>query len=134
VKNFLRRLFRFVNDPRYGLCYSPTPEAYKKAWESVVGDSLKQPFSLIRDPMPGDRPSFKTAFRELRPPLEWPDFLGNGLFVLFCVWVLTRAIMSPEGFWIFLLTLLVIAMGLVRLFVEVCRLAWRAWLSHHNGC
>ena len=89
MKNFLRRLFRFVNDPRYGLFYSPTPEAYKKAWESVVGDSLKQPFSLRTDPMPGDRPSFKTAFRELRPPLEWPDFLGNGLFVLFCMWVLT---------------------------------------------
>jgi hypothetical protein len=65
VKNFLRRLFRFVNDPRYGIFYSPTPEAYKKAWESVVGDSLKQPFSMRTDPMPGDRPSFKTAFREL---------------------------------------------------------------------
>jgi hypothetical protein len=134
VKSFLRRLFRFVNDPRYALCYSPSDEEYKKAWESVVGDSLTRPFSSRTDPEPRTRPSFVEAYRELRPPLEWPDFLGNGLFVLFCVWVLTRTILSPEGFWIFLLTLLVIAMGLVRLFVEVCRMARRAWLSHHNGC
>ena len=134
MKNFLRRLFRFVNDPRYGIFYSPTPEAYKKAWESVVGDSLKQPFSLRTDPLPGYRPSFKTAFRELRPRREWPDFLGNGLFVLFCTWVLRRALVSPEGFWIVLLLLVVIAAELVLVFIQLSRMAWRAWLSHHNGC
>jgi hypothetical protein len=52
VKKFLRRLFRVVNDPRYGLCYSPSDEEYKKAWESVVGDSLTRPFSLRTDPEP----------------------------------------------------------------------------------
>jgi hypothetical protein len=134
VKYFLRRLFRFVNDPRYGLFYWPTPDAYKKALDSVVGDSLKQPFSLSVDPMPGDRPSFKTAFRELRPRREWPDYLGNGLFVLFCTWVLRRALVSPEGFWIVLLLLVVIAAELVSVFIQLCRMAWRAELSHHNGC
>ena len=133
MKYFLRRLFRFVNDHRYGLCYSPTPEEYKKAWESVVGDSLKQPFSLITDPMPGDRPSFKTAFRELHPRREWPDFLGNGLFVLFCTWVLRRALVSPEGFGIVLLLLVVIAAELVSVFFQLCRMAWHAWFSHHEG-
>jgi hypothetical protein len=65
--------------------------------------------------------------------LEWPDFLGNGLFVVFCTWVLYRALVSPEGFWVFLLLLLVIAVGVVRLFVELCGLAWRAWFSRHTG-
>jgi hypothetical protein len=61
--------------------------------------------------------------------LEWPDFLGNGLFAVFCTWVLYRALLSPEGFWVLLLVLLVLAVGLVQLVVAYCRLAWRGWFS-----
>lgn len=132
MKSFFRRLFRFVRDPRYGLCYSPSAEECKKAWESVIGDSFTRPFSL-EAPKPETGPSFIAAYRDLDPPLEWPDFLGNGLFVVFCTWVLYRALLSAEGFCVFLLLLLVIVVGLVRPFVEVCRLAWPARFSHRRG-
>lgn len=133
MKSFFRRMFRFVHDPRYGLCYSPSAEECKKAWESVIGDSFTRPSSL-EAPKPETGPSFIAAHRALDPPLEWPDFLGNCLFVVFCTWVLYRALLSPEGLWIFLLLLLVTAVGVVWLFVELCRLAWRAGFSHHKGC
>jgi len=132
MKNFFRRLFRFVHDPRYGFCYSPSPEECKKAWESVIGDSFTRPFSLGA-PKPETGLSFIEARRDLHPPLEWPDFLGNGLFVVFCTWVLHRALLSPKGFWVFLLLLVVMAVGLVRLFVELSRLAWCACFSRHTG-
>ena len=118
MKSFLRRLFRFVHDLRYGLCYSPSAEECKKAWESVIGDCFTRPFSLAA-PKPETGPSFIGAYRDLDPPLEWPDFLGNGLFVVFCTWVLYRALLSPDGFWVFLLLLLLIAVGLVWLIVEL---------------
>lgn len=102
MRSFFRRLLRFVHHPRYRLCYSPSPEECKKAWESVIGDSFTRPFPL-EPPKPETGPSFIAAYRDLHPPLEWPDFLGNGLFVAFCTWVLYRALLSPEGFWIFLL-------------------------------
>jgi hypothetical protein len=132
LNSFFRRLFRFVDDPRYGLCYSPSPEDCKEAWESVIGNSFTRPISLGA-PKPKTGPSFIGAYRDLDPPLEWPDFLGNGLFVVFCTWVLYHALVSPEGFWVLLLVLLVLAVGLVWLFVELCRLAWRAWFSRHTG-
>jgi hypothetical protein len=77
--------------------------------------------------------SFIEAYRDLHPPLEWPDFLGNGLFVVFCTWVLYRALLSPEGFWVLLLVLLVLAVGLVQLVFAHCRLAWRARFSRRTG-
>ena len=132
MKSFFRRLFRFVHDPRYGLCYSPSAEEYKKALESVIGDSFTRPFPL-EAPKPETGPSFMTAYRDLHPPLEWPDFLGNGLFAVFCTWVLYRALLSPEGFWILLLVLLVLAVCLVQLVVAHCRLAWRARFSRCTG-
>ena len=132
MKSFFRRLFRFVHDPRYGLCYSPSAEEYKKALESVIGDSFTRPFSL-EAPETGTRLSFIEAYRDLHPPLEWPDFLGNGLFAVFCTWVLYRALLSPEGFWVLLLVLLVLAVGLVQLVVAYCRLAWRARFSRRRG-
>ena len=132
MKSFFRRLFRFVRDPRDGLCYSPSAEECKKAWESVVGDSFTRPFSLAA-PKPETAPSFIAAYRDLDPPLEWPDFLGNGLFVVFYTWVLYRASVSPGGFWVLLLVLLVLAVGLVQLVVALCRLAWRARFSRHRG-
>jgi hypothetical protein len=132
LKSFFRRLFRFVHDPRYGLCYSPSAEEYKKALESVIADSFIRPFSL-EAPETGAKLSFIEAFRNLHPPLEWSDFLGNGLFAVFCMWVLYRALLSPEGFWFFLLLLLVLAVGLVQLVVAYCRLAWRARFSRRKG-
>jgi hypothetical protein len=87
--------------------------------------SLSQPRSLKTRRLSSGR----TA--DLDPPLEWPDFLGNGLFVVFCTWVLFRALLSPDGFWVFLLLLVLIAVGLVWLIVELCRLAWRACFSRH---
>jgi hypothetical protein len=132
LKSFFRRLFRFVHDPRYGLCYSPSEEECKRALESVIGDSFTRPFSL-EAPEAGTRLSFIEAYRNLHPPLEWPDFLGNGLFAVFCTWVLYRALLSPEGFWVLLLVLLVLAVGLVQLAVAYCRLAWRACFSRHKG-
>ena len=131
MNSFFRRLFRFVHDPRYGFCYSPSAEKYRKALESVIGDSLTRPFSLDA-PEPENAPSFVEAYRELHPPLEWPDFLGNGLFVVFCTWVLYRALLLPEGFWILLLVLLVLAVGLVQLVVAHCRLAWRVRFSRRT--
>ena len=130
--SFLRRLFRFVRDLRYGLCYSPSADERKKALESVIGDSLTRPFSR-EAPKPETGPSFIAACRDLHPPLEWPDFLGNGLFAVFCTWVLYRALLSPEGFWVLLLVLLVLAVGLVQLVVAYCRLAWRARFSRRAG-
>jgi hypothetical protein len=132
LKSFLRRLFRFVHDPCYGLCYSPSPEECKEPWESVIGDSFARPFSL-EAPKPETGPSFIAAYRDLDLPLEWPAFLGNGLFVVLCTWVLYRALLSPEGFWVLLLVLLVLAVGLVQLAVALCRLAWRARFSRHRG-
>lgn len=132
MRSFFRRLFRFVHDPRYGLCYSPSPEECKKAWKSVVGDSFTCPFPL-EAPKPETGPSFIRAYRDLDPPLEWPDFLGNGLFVVFCTWVLYRALLSPQGFWVLLLVLLVLAVGLVQLVVALCQMAWRARFSRHSG-
>jgi hypothetical protein len=132
LKSFFRRLFRFVHDRRYGLCYSPSAEEYKKALESVMGNSFTRPFSL-EAPETGPRLSFIEAYRDLHPPLEWPDFLGNGLFAVFCTWVLYRALLSPEGFWVLLLALLVLAVGLVKLVVACCRLAWRARFSRGRG-
>ena len=132
MKSSFRRLFRFVHDPRYGFCYSPSAEECKKAWESVIGDSFARPFSL-EAPKPETGPSFIAAYRDLDPPLEWPAFLGNGLFVVFCTWVLYRALLSPEGFWVLLLVLLVLAVGLVQLAVALCRLAWRACFSRLTG-
>jgi cytochrome c biogenesis protein ResB len=61
--------------------------------------------------------------------LERPDFLGNGLFVVFSTCVLYHALLLPEGFWFFLLLLLVMTVGLVGLVLELCWLAWRAWFS-----
>jgi hypothetical protein len=132
MKSFFRHLFRFVHDPRYGLCYSPSPEEWKKAWESVIGGSFRRPFSLGA-PKPENGRSFIGAYRDLDPPLEWPDFLGNGLFVVFCTWVLYRALLSPEGFWVFLLLFVLIAVGLVQLVVAFCQLGWRAWFSRRKG-
>ena len=132
MKSFFRCLFRFARDPRYGLCYSPSPEECKKAWESVIGESFTRPFSL-EAPETGTRLSFIEAYRDLHPPLEWPDFLGNGLFAVFCTWVLYRALLSPEGFWVFLLLFVLIAVGLVQLVVAFCQLGWRAWFSRRKG-
>jgi len=132
LKSFFRRLFRFVHDPRYGLCYSPSAEKYKKALESVIGDSFTRPFSL-EAPETGSRLSFIEAYRDLHPPLEWPDFLSNGLFIVFWTWVLYRAFLSPEGFWFFLLLLLLLAVSLVQFVVAYCRLAWRARFSRRRG-
>jgi hypothetical protein len=73
MRNFFRRLFRFVHDPRYGLSYSPSPEECRKAWESVAGYSFTRPFSLD-DPETGTRQPFIEAYRDLAPPLDWPDF------------------------------------------------------------
>jgi hypothetical protein len=103
-----------------------------KALESVIGDSFTRPFSL-EAPETGTRLSFIEAYRDLHPPLEWPDFLGNGLFAVFCTWVLYRALLSPEGFWVLLLVLLVLAVGLVQLVVAHCRLAWRTRFWRHAG-
>jgi hypothetical protein len=132
LKSFFRRLFRFVHDPRYGFCYSPSAEEYKKALESVIGDSFTRTFSL-EAPETGPRLSFIEAYRDLHPPLEWRDFLGNGVFAVFCMWVLYRAFLSPEGLWVLLLVLLVLAVGLVQLVVAYCRLAWRVRFSRHKG-
>jgi len=133
LKNFFRRLVCFVNDPRYGLFYSPGPEAYKRVWEAVVGDSLTRPFS-VGDPKPGIRPFFTTSYRELDPDLEWPDFLGNGLFVIFSTWVLWRAFVSPAGLWIALLVFAVVAVTVARLSFQLCRVVWRTWSSRRNRC
>jgi hypothetical protein len=65
--------------------------------------------------------------------LEWPGFLGTGLFVVFCTWVLHRALHSSMGFWVFLLLLLVTGVGLLRLFVGLCWLAWATWFSRRTG-
>jgi hypothetical protein len=132
LKSFFRCLFRFARDPRYGLCYSPSPEECKKAWESVIGESFGRPFSLGA-PETRTRRFFAEAHGELHPTLEWPDFLGNGLFAVFCTWVLHRELLSPEGSCLFLLLLPVITVGLVGLVFELCRLAWRAWFSRHRG-
>jgi hypothetical protein len=131
LKTFFRRLFRFIHDPRYGLRYSPSPEEYKKALESVIGDSFRRPFSLGA-PEPENGPSFIEAYRDLHLPLEWPQFLGNGLFVVFCTWVLYRALLSPECFWVLLLVFLVLAVGLVQLVVAQCWLGAPAFRA--LGC
>jgi hypothetical protein len=122
MKNFFRRLCRIVYDSRYGLWYSPIPEKCLKAWESVIGESFTCPFSLGA-PETGTRLSFAEAYRDLRSPLEWPDLLANGLFLLFCAWGLHRALLVPQSFWGFLLLLLVTAVGL-----------WCGCLLNFAGC
>jgi hypothetical protein len=122
LKSFFRRLFRIVHDPGYGLCYLASPEECRKAWESVIGESFTCPFSLGA-PETGTRLPFAEAYRDLRSPLEWPDLLANGLFLLFCAWGLHRALLVPQSFWGFLLLLLVTAVGL-----------WCGCLLNFAGC
>jgi hypothetical protein len=133
MKNFFRRLIRFVNDPRYRIFYSPRTEDYLKVWDALVGDSMAHPFAET-DFGSENRPSFATALQEVHPPLEWPDFLGNVLFIVFAVWVLARGVLSSEGVWLFLLSLVVIAVSAARLLFGLCRLAWRRWFSRDTGC
>lgn len=133
MKNFLRRLVRFVNGPRHWAFYSPRPYSPKEFWEAVDARTLAHQISVGTHPKPGIGPYRPTAYRERHPILEWPDFLSNGLFVFFCTWVLWRAFVSPAGLWIVLLASLVASVMLARLLIQLCRMAWRALFSHHKG-
>jgi hypothetical protein len=132
MKNLFHCLCRFVHGPRYGFLYSASPEKCKKASEFAIGDSFTH-LSSLATPEPRTGQSFIEAYRDLRSPLRWPGFIASSLFVLFCAWVLYRALLLPEVFWFFLLLLLVITVGQVGLVFELCRLAWRAWFSRHTG-
>ena len=132
MKNLFHCLCRFAHCPRYGFLYSASPGKCKKATEFAIGDSFTRPFSLGA-PETGTRLSFTEAYRDLRSPLQWPGFVASSLFALFCAWVLYRALLSSDGFCVFLLLLLFIVVGLLRPFVEVCRLAWPTRCSHRSG-
>ena len=88
MKNFFRRLVRFVNDPHGRAFYSRRPVSPKEFWEALNAHIPAHPFSVGSDPKPGLRLDFTTAYGGLHSTLEWPDLLGNGLFVIFCTWVL----------------------------------------------
>ena len=132
MTNLFHYLCRVDHGPRYGFSYSASPENRKRASEFAIGDYFTHLFSLAT-PEPRTRQSFIEAYRDLRSPLQWLGFIAFRLLVLFCVWVLFRALLSSVGFCVFLLLLLVIAVGLVGLVFELCRLAWRAWFSRHRG-
>ncbi len=133
MKNFLRRLARFVNDPRYGVFYSRWPVSPKEFWDAIEARTLAYQRSVGTDPNPGVTPYCTTTYREfcreLHPKLEWPDLLGNALFVLFCRWVLWRAFVSPAGLWIGLLVIIAVTVTMTRLSIQFCRMAWRTWFS-----
>ena len=137
MKNFLRRLVRFLNDPRYRVFSSRRPISPKEFWVALDARTLTHQVSVRANPKPEVRPFCTMAYlescRELHPKLEWPDILGNGLFVIFCAWVLWRASVSPAGLWIAVLVLVVEAVMLVRLSIQLCQVAWRTWFSRHDG-
>ena len=133
MKNFLRRLVRFVNDPRDRASCSRWPVSPKEFWDAIEARTLAYQLFVGADPKPGVTPYCTRAYRqfcrELHPKLEWPDLLGNTLFVFFCRWVLRRAFVSPAGLWIGLPVIVVVAVTLVRLSFQLCRMAWRTWFS-----
>ena len=138
MKNFLRRLLRFVNDPRYGIFYSRWSVSPKEFWDAIDARTLAYQLSVGADPKPGVTPYCTTAYREvcreLHPKLEWPDYLGNALFVFFCRWVLWRAFISQAGLWIGLLVFVAATVTLSRLSIQLCRMACRTWFSRRKGC
>jgi len=138
MKNFLRRLVRFVNDPRYGVFYPRWPVSPKEFWDAIEARTLAYQLSVGADPKPGVAPygtrAYRQFCRELHPKLEWPDLLGNALFVFFCTWVLWRDFVSPAGLWIALPVLVVEAVMLARLSIQLSPVVWRTWFSRRDGC
>jgi len=62
MKNFLRRLIRFVNDPRYGVFYSTPAVSPKEYWNAIDRRTVAFQLSVGADPEPGAGPYWDVAY------------------------------------------------------------------------
>lgn len=99
--NLARRLFRFVKDPRYRLLYDGPRKDAHELCDMLSGRLLTADLCAPRDVPRCDLFQQVTArfWDEIAPRWEWPDYLGNFLFVIACWHVAFWASFKFEILW-----------------------------------